>query len=196
MKRMLRILAVLVAASFVPTLVAAQAQQDPSLGDLARHQRQHKTKPAARVYTNDDLGRGPGLATASTADQAAANEAEKKDADIAAADSQDGEQSSRGEKAGKSPAEAFKKRVEQQRKTVAALEHEVELIQREMNLDTAIYYSDAGNRLRDDKAWTEKRIKAQDDLDKKKTELAAAKQKLDDVIEEARKAGVSQGQLE
>ena len=79
----------------------------------------------------------------------------------------------------------WKQKVEEQKKSVADLEREVSLMEREHQVRVATYYADAGNQLRDSKKWFE------DDHAAKQKGLADARQKLDDLQENARKAGMS-----
>ena len=65
-----------------------------------------------------------------------------------------------------------------------------------MRLRAAAFYADAGNQLRDEKKWAEDQRKYQSDMEGKQKELEEAKQKLVDLQEEGRKAGVPLGKLE
>jgi hypothetical protein len=69
-------------------------------------------------------------------------------------------------------------------------------MQREEKLREAQLYWDAGNRLRDDKKWAEEEQKHNDDVADKTAKLQAAREKLDQMKEEARKAGVPSGAIE
>jgi hypothetical protein len=183
---------ILALAAAVLLLTLAATAQEASLGELARQQRQQK-KPgrALKVFTNDDLG------TAATPPPDKHEEAANPPEKAKAANADGGaEQQESGEDAEKARSKEFRKRIEAQKKAIASLEHEIDLIQREMNVDSAVYYADAGTRLRDDKQWTEKRMKALDEIESKKKELATAKDKLDEIREEGRKAGVPQAELE
>jgi len=59
-----------------------------------------------------------------------------------------------------------------------------------------VYYADAGAMLRDSGKFAEDSRKLQAEIDTKTQALADAKQKLTDLQEEARKAGVPQNQLD
>lgn len=69
-------------------------------------------------------------------------------------------------------------------------------MQREYRLRAAAYYADAGNSLRDPKQWAEEDRKYQDDLKTKQDTLADAKQKLSDLQDQGRKAGMPSADIE
>ncbi|MGH8631617.1 MAG: hypothetical protein ACREU7_12760, partial [Burkholderiales bacterium] len=61
--------------------------------------------------------------------------------------------------------------------------------ERENKLRAASYYGDAGSRLRDEGKYAADDRKYQAEANDKKAAIAAAKQKLEDMREELRKAG-------
>jgi hypothetical protein len=67
-------------------------------------------------------------------------------------------------------------------------------MQREQKLRAAAYYGDAGTMLRDSAKYTEESKKQQDEIDAKKQALDAAQQKLADLEEQARKAGMHESE--
>ena len=150
-----------------------------SLGDAARKQKSSKPKAAgARVYTNDDMvsvGAEPvePEATAGTEEQDSS-------------------------KAKKEPAEDDRKKLEaewrgkiqDQKKKIADLEREADLLDREFKLRAAAFYADAGLRLRDDRNWADQQRKYQDDMADRKKKIEEAKTQLEDLQERARKSGV------
>ena len=60
----------------------------------------------------------------------------------------------------------------------------------------AAFYADAGVMLRDQERYAQDSRKAQSEIDSKKQTLADARQKLEDLQEQARKAGISASQLD
>jgi hypothetical protein len=175
MKRTLSVLAVALVAAF--TIVTSAGAQE-SLGELARQQRQLKRPSSVRVITNDDIG----MAAAPAPEAAPEAKGEKPDqAEAAAAPSAD-------DKA--KLAAAFKAKADEQKKNIAQLERELDVAQREYRIKVALYYADVGNELRDSKKWAEEDRKQRAEIDDKQKTLAAAKQKLADIQEQARKAGV------
>jgi hypothetical protein len=180
MKRNLSLLAAAFVVAF--TLVTCAGAQQ-SLGELARQQRQSKRPSSARVITNDDIALAAAPAPAAEAPDAAAE--------------------AKGDKSGKSDAAAapgaedkaklaasFKAKADEQTKNISQLERELDVAQREYRLKVAVYYADVGNNLRDGKKWAEEDRKQRAELDDKQKALAAAKQKLADIQEAARTAGV------
>ncbi len=151
-----------------------------SLGDAARKHRAQKKSAAARVYTNDDLtastdynnGAASGLASAQPAEAVAKDSAAPTPEDKAKL------------------LASWRARFDDQKKAIALLERELDVTQREYKQQIALYYADAGNRLRDERAWAEQSRKFDSDVAAKQKDLAAARQKLEDMKEEARKAGL------
>lgn len=188
MTRTWKLFIVLLAFFASSAIVSAQA---PPLGDVARKE---KTKPkpqAARIYTNEDI---PSIepskndkAAATANSDLAASTAEGAAADKSAAKPE-----------AKSPVESqkelnseWKRKVEDQKAKVGNLQREIDLMQREQRLKSAVFYSDAGNKLRDNKQWLDDEQKFQADLTTRQKELAEAKTKLEDTREAARKAGAT-----
>ena len=159
------------------------AQQ--SLGDVARQLRKDKRPSTSKVYTNDNLPTSGGL---SVAPRPAAPEADVKDKDKADAAVSDDARKKAGEE--------WRKNIDDQKKAIAGLERELDLMQREYKLRAAVYYADAGNALRDGKKWADDERKYQSDTADKQKALTDARQKLEDLREQARKAGIPSSALE
>ena len=158
------------------TLCSAQ-----SLGDYAKQQRSEKKDPAKKVYTNDDI---PTTVTFK----------DEKPADSAApADPKQSEQE-KDDKAKK--LEAWKNDLESQKKKIADLQHEVDLLQREMKMRGAVYYADAGARLRDSEKWTQDQKNYEDQIKQKQEQIAAEQAKLDGMNDQARKEGLTSKQID
>lgn len=169
-----------------------------SLPEAARASRQGK-KAATKVYTNDDIPESRQLEDADSAsgtDSAQNSQDEQSgDQETDAADKQSAKkQSATKGKASADQAERlkqFKRDADEQHKKIADLEREINLMEREHKLRVAAYYADAGTQLRDSKKWFEEERTYQSDLEAKKKDLADAKQKLEDIREQSRKAGVT-----
>ena len=175
MKKFLPLIAVMLFA------VGAWAQQ--SLGEIARVNRARK-KPSATIRLNDD--NTPRTLTAN-ADDDSANEA---------APNQNGVKS-KNDKAKKEAANSGKQsndklagEISKQKDEITKLQHELDIAQREQRLNAAAYYGDAGVRLRDQAKFAESSRKKQEEIDGKKKAIADAQQKLTDLQEQARKAGL------
>lgn len=169
-----------------------------SLGEAARKARKEKEKsapsPAQKVYTNENLPSGS-LAVASVSDgeKPPAQESESLPAGGPAEGAQDGTAAaSQGSTGGNNPQDnsAWQTKFAEQKNKIELLERELGVLEREYRLRVAVFYADAGTRLRDDKKFADADRQYKADMETKKNALAAAKQQLEDMREEARKAGV------
>ena len=153
-----------------------------SLGDVARKSRTQKKPAAARVYTNDDL------TTATTFNNGAASgpTAPESQADAAAKTADKADAPADKEKASAD----WRAKFEEQKKAISLLERELDVAQREYKQRVAVFYADAGNQLRNQAAWADQDRKVQADIAAKQQELSTARQKLEDLKEDARKAGL------
>jgi LAS superfamily LD-carboxypeptidase LdcB len=77
-----------------------------------------------------------------------------------------------------------------QKSKVDLLNRELDVEQREYQLRAAAMYADAGNRLRNSGNWDKEDADYKQKIAEKKKAADAAKQELDDMQEDARKAGV------
>jgi hypothetical protein len=160
---------------------AAAAQ---SLGDAARAARKNKPEPSStsRHFDNDNLPTGDALSVvgpspASTANAGQAPKAAAVDPAAAAAERQ-------------KTADDWKKKLDQQKEKVDSLNHELDLQQREYRLRSATFYADEGNRVRNAGALEKEGTQYKSDVDGKQKAIDAARQELDDMQEQAHKAGV------
>jgi hypothetical protein len=198
----------LVAASLAVLMSVAamgqtSAQPSNSLGDYARSVRktQGQKAPEAKHYDNDNLpqnekisvvGQTPAVqtadnlngdapktdATASTpGDPGKSADGDKKDADS----SQDSKQAEYADWQGK---------IADQKKQIDLASRELDVLQREYQLRAAAMYADAGNRLRNAGAWDKEDTDYKQKIADKQKAVDTAKQKLDEMQEQARKAGV------
>jgi hypothetical protein len=175
-------------ASALALLIAVSgvaAAQD--LGAIARQQRQHKRPSATKVYTNDDIASSPAAAEqpAASVSSAATGAAAAK---AAAAKGEKPKETPDEEKA--KAAAALQKKADGLKAEIATLEREYNIADRENKLRVANYYADAGNSLRDPKKWLDEQKATQEELASKKKAIEDAKAKLDDVVEQGRKAGI------
>jgi hypothetical protein len=90
----------------------------------------------------------------------------------------------------KQKGEELKKQISDQKQQIALLQRELEVSQREGRLRAAAYYADAGTMLRDQAKFAEDSRKQQAEIDAKKQALESGQQRLTDLQEEARKAGL------
>jgi hypothetical protein len=172
-----------------------------SLGDYARQVRKEPdAKPKKKVFDNDNLPKEDKLSVVGNAPAPgaeAAAPAESKPAEAANAAPAKAE-------AGAPPADTSKMdqaqkeaawkqwgdRLKAQQETIDLLTRELDVAQREYQIRAAAMYADVGNRLRNSADWDKQDAQYKQQIAEKQKALDDAKQKLEDLREEARKAGV------
>lgn len=192
------------AAQSAPAAPAASDQSSPSLGDYARrHKDSAKTK--AKVFDNDNLPKDDKLSV--VGDQTAANEAATAEASAAAAGDNKASADAKASGAAAAPAapaptpeeERAKKQAEwktwqdkiaSQRNANDLAARELDVLQKEYQLRAAAMYADVGNRLRNSTQWDKEEADFKQKIADKQKAVDDGKQKLDDMEEGARKAGV------
>ena len=184
-----RVLAAVAIASAMA--VCSQAQ---SLGEQARENRASKPEaPQSKVFTNDNLPTGGGITIVGVPD--APPPAAPKTKAASSATPANGATAPSAEDASKA-ADKIKADVDKQKEEITRLERELDIATREWKLQQAAFYADAGNQLRDPAAWAERERKYNNETTQKQQALADAKQKLDDLQEQARKAGLASSAVE
>jgi hypothetical protein len=201
---------VLLISSVSIFLATAGAQ---SLADIASQTRaRQKANPQARVIDNDVLPSvnnstpappaEPGSSTATSPDQpdqasASATPEDKPKADKSSEKAQASpNDKKKAEDDQQKKIDDWKKKIADQKKEIAQLQRELDVAEREARLNAAAYYADAGVRLRNQTQYADDSRKKQEEIDSKKQAIEAAKQKLDDLEEQARKDGVPSNQLD
>jgi hypothetical protein len=81
-------------------------------------------------------------------------------------------------------------KLDSQRESVGLLNRELDVLQREYQLRQAAMYGDAGNRFRNQADWDKQDAQYKQQIADKQKAIEDAKQKLDDMQEDARKSGV------
>jgi hypothetical protein len=185
-------LAVIVTVVATVPLVSAQSE---SLGDYARSVRKEK-KSSAKQFDNDNL---PTTTKLSVVGQTPTADADSNNAGPAT-------QSGDAQPAAKNPTVAnaddhgddkkkasddWKIKINDQKSKVEMASRELDVTQREYRLRAAAMYADAGNRLRNAGAWDKEDEQYKKQIADKQKVLDVAKQQLDDLQEQARKAGLS-----
>ena len=187
----------LFALSMVVVFLLGVSAMGQSLAEIARKSKaEKKANPSAKVLDNDVLpSSAPSPAPAASAPAASADQ---KDAQGETAKTEAGKEPDKKSAAeeDKKNIEAWKKQIADQKKEITQLQRELDVAEREARLRAAAFYADAGVQLRDQTRFAEDTRKTQAEIDGKKQAIADAKQKLDDLMEQARKAGVPSGQLE
>jgi hypothetical protein len=140
---------------------AAHAQ---SLGDVAREQRQKQAKdahPAHKVVTNEDIPESPeATSTTSVTDEPAAPASNDTHA-----------------------AEQWKAKLETQRNSIASLQSQID------KLNASIHFA-GPNCVANCVQYNERQIHKQDEVERMQKQIEEQKQKLEDMQESARKAGL------
>jgi hypothetical protein len=179
---------------------AAAQDQGISLGDAARMQREKKAQssPNGKVYDNENLPKKNTLSS-TTGDFGGLPAEDDKDkegavtADASAAKGKGDKAEKTDEEAAKDKQEEFKSKAADIKKEIDQLNREIDVLNREQRLRAAAYYGDAGAKARPENQakWVADEKKFQDDLKAKQDDLAAAKQKMTDLQDEIRKAGLN-----
>jgi hypothetical protein len=192
----------------------ASSSSGSSLGDYARQIRKDtgaaaKAKP--KVFDNDNLPREdklsivgePTAAAPETGAQAKPAESganvpagEAKPATGTKADDKDKEKTGADAAAKQAAWKQWQGKLAAQRNQIELLQRELDVMQREYQIRAAAFYADAGNRLRNSADWDKTDAQYKQQIADKTKTLEDAKQKLDDMQEEARKAGVPASMME
>lgn len=192
------------AASIGIFLATIAVAQNAPLGDYARQARKQKGNqaPAVKTYDNDNLPKvdklsvvGPPVVQADAS--ATENKVEptedsvEKPENASASKDATVKPKSEDERSDKDKAlKDWEKKIHAQQAEIDLLSREVDVANREYRLRAASFYADAGNRLRNAASWDKEDTQFKDQIAQKQKSLEAAKQKLEDLREQARKAGV------
>ena len=204
---MKRIALSLMTAAFVAILAVSFAgAQNASLGDLARQVRKQKPASTTKTFDNDNLPQDDkvsvvGQAPEQSADGNSANANNNTPAaqdqpapsgDAAKAPASGDEKSSASAEEAKKQAmyKEWQDKIQHQRDAIDLANRELDVANREYRLRAAAFYADAGNRLRNAGAWDKEDGQFKDQIAAKQKTLDDAKKTLEDMQEQARKAGV------
>jgi hypothetical protein len=170
------------------------AQSEP-LGDYARSIRKEEKAPAsAKKYDNDNLPSSDNISVVGNATDSAGPEDANPAPDTTAAKPEDGTTTPApaAQDATKKtdPNDAWKQKIADQQGKVDLLSRELDVTQREYRLRAAAFYADAGNRLRGSANWDKEDAGYKQQIAQKQKAVDDAKKTLDDLKEQARKAGV------
>jgi len=178
------------------------APQEQPLGDYARAVRKDKKPATAKQFDNDNLPAQDKLSVVGNASAAGDSQA-ADNSQTAANGGQDGGQADK-KVDDKPPAvqpgqsqedrqktyDAWKDRLAAEKEKIDLLSREFDVEQREYKLRAAAMYGDAGNRMRNSAAWDKEDADYKQKIEQKKKTLDDAKKELEDLQEDARKAGV------
>jgi len=167
----------------------------PSLGDYARQVRKDpeaKSKP--KVFDNDNLPSQDKLSVVGKPSEAAENapapKTEESQNTAAPATGAGGSNASVDEATKQAAWKQWGDKLGSQQKQIDLLQRELDVLQREYQVRAAAMYGDAGNRLRNSADWDKQDAQYKQQIADKQKALDDAKQKQEEMQEEARKAGV------
>lgn len=182
MKRILYVwMAAILLAPVAASFASAQAAGEP-LGDYARSARKDKKPSSAKRYDNDNLPVSEKLSVVGNAPAPTAENTSGKKPEATAQDE--------SADAKKKLLDQWKDKLDKQKDQVDLAARELDVTQREYRLRAAAFYSDAGNRLRSPGGWDQEDGQFKQKIEEKQKALDAAKLKLTDMQEDARKSGV------
>jgi hypothetical protein len=162
-----------------------------SLGDYARAVRKDKAEPSStsRHYDNDNLPTsqplsvvGPPPAADANAAPEAGDAKPKSSEKASAANPADAER--------QKAAEDWKTKIDEQQKKLDSLNHDLDLAQREYRLRVATQYDSEGNRIQNAGQWGKEDAQYRTDSEAKQKAIEDAQQELNDVQDQAHKAGI------
>ncbi len=185
-----RLACLLVAAAVWVSPLGAQ-----TLADRARELRKDKRTHSAndKVFTNETLNLRPGPSiTTGVGDKSA--DAAKPDA-AAPAPAEGAEPEMTPDEAKATATGDYRGKIDKAKGELATLQRELDIAQRENKLRTAQFYSDAGNRLRNERAFADEQRKNEADMADKQKKIAATQALLESLRAEARRAGVPASQI-
>jgi hypothetical protein len=198
---MKRITLIRIAAVILTTMMAsfASAQstntQEQPLGDYARAVRKDKKAAPAKEFDNDNLPATDKLSVVGSQTASAAGTSGDQTQASGSGDAKADDKPA-GVKPGESPEERqktyddWKDRLSAQKDKIDLLSRELDVEQREYQLRSAAMYADAGNRLRNSSSWDKEDADYKQKIDAKKKAADDAKQELESMQEDARKAGI------
>jgi len=202
----------LFAASVVPasaqqspaSSTQSQNQAQPSLADYARQikkdsPQQPKSKP--KVFDNDNLPKNDKLSVVGEPPTVVAEKSsEAKPADStgnvpAATDKKSAPETkaaaAEDDQAKRQAAlKEWQQKLTAQKEQIDLVDRELDVLKREYQIRAAAFYADAGDRLRNSAAWDKQDAQYKQQIADKQKALDDAKQKLEAMQEDARKAGI------
>ena len=177
----------------------SQNQAQPSLADYARQVKKDGPQPKRpKVFDNDNLPKDDKLSVVGQPPPVAADKSSEPADPTGSAPAATDKKSAPETKAAAEdePAKRQAAWKEWQQKLIAQKEQidladrELDVLKREYQIRAAAFYADAGDRLRNSAAWDKQDTQYKQQIADKQKALDDAKQKLESMQEDARKAGV------
>ena len=181
----------------------SQNQPQPSLADYARQMKKDSPQPKSKpkIFDNDNLPKDDKLSVVGEQPPVAADKSsevkpadsigkvpaatDKKSAiEIKAAATED-DQAKR-----QAALKEWQQKLTAQKDQIDLADRELDVLKREYQIRAASFYADAGDRLRNSAAWDKQDTQYKQQIADKQKALDDAKQKLEAMQEEARKAGI------
>lgn len=195
MKRIVKLGFAIALSTVLGCLAGAQTQSQSqsqtgdqtNLGDYARKARKDTTpaKSKPKVYDNDNIPKDDSLSVVGPSAEATTATAEN--GDNAANDAK----ATQDEQAKKQALwKDWQSKISAQKDQIDLMSRELDVLQKEYQLRAAAMYADVGNRLRNSASWDKEDADYKQKIADKQKALDDGKQKLEDLQEEARKAGV------
>jgi hypothetical protein len=180
---------------------AAPSQDQSSLADYARkvHKDTGAAKPKPKVFDNDNLPKDDKLSVVGQPVNEARTATTEESSDKSA--TPDGKagtasKSITGTDKKQSEVNSWVEKLTAQKEQVNMASRELDVTQREYQLRAAAMYADVGNRLRNSLQWDKEEATYKQQLAEKQKALDDAKQKVEDMKDEALKAGVPSSMIE
>jgi hypothetical protein len=173
---------------------AATTPDQSSLGDYAR--KVHKdpvVKSKPKVFDNDNLPKEDKLSIVGDSASAGASDNAAADTSAKASDDKDasGTKVNNDDPAKKQVEwKGWQEKLSTQKNSIDLASRELDVLQKEYQLRAAAMYGDVGNRMRNAAQWDKEDADFKQKIADKQKAVEDAKQKLDDMQEDARKAGV------
>lgn len=182
-------------SSAAPAPTAGQTQDQP-LGDVARkvvHKDADPAKPKPKVFDNDNLPMQDKISVVGQPTDAN-NLASNANAQPAVASPTKPAEDDQAKK--QAEWKNWQGKVTAQKEQIDLAGRELDVLQREYQLRAAEMYADAGNRLRNSGQWDKQDSDYKQKIADKQKAVDDAKQKLTDMQEQGRKAGVPSSMLD
>lgn len=174
------------------TTTTTTAPDQSSLGDYARKAHKDlpvKSKPKV-VFDNDNLPKEDKLSVVGASAPADANSKATED-NAKTTDDKDATGKANDDPAKKQADwKGWQDKLSAQKNAIDLSSRELDVLQKEYQLRAAAMYGDAGNRMRNAAAWDKEDADFKQKIADKQKAVDDAKQKLIDMEEDARKAGV------
>jgi len=165
------------------------APDQSSLGDYAR--KVHKdpaAKAKPKVFDNDNLPTDDKLSVVGAPVDPNAGDSTSPSSDSKSAAPASKPEDDQAKK--QSEWKSWQDKLTAQKSTIDLASRELDVLQKEYQLRAAAMYADVGNRLRNSGQWDKEDADYKQKIADKQKAVDDAKQRLDDMQEEARKAGV------